>query len=82
MNFKRIENYSNIAKLVEEQTDKNISPEIMYCLQHMNDFEPFNYMVVNNSFVVIYDILSGDVIEKENLDNYINQVLEYAAENI
>ena len=86
MKIKRIEIYNDIGDLFEEQLTleeiNNIDPEIMFYLHHINDFEPLSFMVVNNDTVITFDNISGDAFEQIPITDFINESIEYAAENI
>ena len=51
-------------------------------LDCIDDFEPFDYVVFNYEKVVICDEISGDIIGVDSIDEFINQTVEYIAENL
>ena len=85
MNMKKIAIYSDVSELIETECPEyvnSIDSEIMDYLSHVNDFEPLAFMVVNDSLVVTYDNISGDVIGQDSITDFINQSVDYAREEL
>ena len=85
MNFKMIAVYDDIGELVESECPdyvSNTEPEVMYYLHCMNDFEPLSFMVLNGDLVLTYDNISGDVVGQDSIQDFINQCVDYAREEL
>lgn len=86
MDIKKIAIYRDIDELIENECPaeyvNSIDNEIMDYLSHVNDFEPLSFMVVNDSLVVTYDNISGDVIGQDSVTDFINQSVDYARNEI
>lgn len=85
MDIKNITIYRDIDELIENECPEyvnSIDSEIMDYLSHVNDFEPLSFMVVNDSLVVTYDNISGDVIGQDSITDFINQSVDYAREEM
>ena len=85
MDMKKIAIYSDIGELIESECPEyvnNVEPEVMDFLHGINDFEPLSFMVVNDSLVVTYDNISGDVIGQGSIVDFIDQSVDYARSEI
>ena len=85
MNIKKIAIYTDIGDLIEEERPEYVDildGDIMDYLHGVNDFEPLSFMVVNDSLVVTYDNISGDVIGQDSIVDFINQSIDYAREEL
>ena len=85
MDIYKIANYDDIGELIESECPEyvnNIEPDVMDYLHSVNDFECFAFMVINNDLVVIYDHLSGDVINRLGIVDFIDQSVDEAREEI
>lgn len=81
MDMKKIAIYTDIGDLIESECPEyvnNVEPEVMDFLHGINDFEPLAFMVVNDSLVVTYDNISGDVIGQDSIKDFIDQSVDYA----
>ena len=85
MDMKKIAIYSDIGELIESECPEyvnNVEPDVMDFLHGINDFEPLSFMVVNDSLVVTYDNISGDVIGQGSIVDFIDQSVDYARSEI
>jgi len=85
MDIKKIAIYTDIAELIETECPEyvnSIDNETMDYLSHVNDYEPLSFMVVNDSLVVTYDNISGDVIGQDSIVDFIGQSVDYARNEI
>ncbi len=82
MEFKTINIYRSPADLIRDYGSETFSDEIMDYLDHVNDFEPLYFLVINGSDVVTVDEIGGDVISTDPLQDFIRQSVEYAKEEL
>ena len=82
MEFKTIETYDNAADLIREHFQEDVSDEILFHLDHVNDFDAVNFLVINGSDVVIVDTINGCVYGHQPLDEFIQMAIEEAMEEI
>ena len=85
MDIYKIATYDDVAELIESECPEyvnNIEPDVMDYLSSVNDFECFAFMVINNDLVVIYDRLSGDVVNRLGIVDFIDQSVDEAREEI
>ena len=82
-NICRISTYDNILKLIEYERPEYLNsedPEVIDFLRHINDFEPVSFLVINDDSIVSYDRISGDVISQTEINEFIEQLIDYAKE--
>lgn len=83
--MKTIELYSTAYMLID-----NDRPEFLdqltqgqrETLEHVDDFESIDYLLIDGSAVVIRDMMSGDVLQIETLAEFLRHTLDYLKENI
>ena len=82
-NICRISTYDDILKLIEYERPEYLNdedPEVIDFLRHINDFEPVSFLVINDDSIVSYDRISGDVISQTEINEFIEQLIDYAKE--
>ena len=82
-NICRISTYDDILKLIEYERPEYLNgedPEVIDFLRHIDDFEPVSFLVINDDSVVSYDRISGDVISQTEINEFIEQLIDYARE--
>lgn len=79
--MKSVFTFTNPADLVREYHDGPLSDDIMFELDHVNDFESFGFLVIDNKTVITYDVLNGDVYSQTTVEEYVRQSIEYAEES-
>ena len=81
MGFHEISTFTNPAELIREYYFGDpISDDVMFELDHVNDFESFWFLVINGETVVTYDVLNGYVYDTSSIEDYIRQLIEYATQ--
>ena len=78
------EAYDLIEYVIGEPEIESVlsSDEIDY-LKHMNDFECFQFFLLNDDFVLVSDGINGDVISEnaEGFDDFWKSTVEWVKEN-
>ena len=85
MDIYKIANYESVSTLIEQECPEyvnNVEPEVMDYLHHVNDFELISFVVINNDLVVTYDDITGEVRERLNIVDFIDQWVDYAREEL
>ena len=72
--------YDNPGDIVRDYSDEKFSDEIMDYLDHINDFEPIRFLVLNNNTVISFDHLCNCTIGQDSMENFILECIENAKE--
>ena len=81
MDIYKIANYTDVGELIESECPEyvnNVEPEVMDYLHGVNDFEPIAFTVINDSLVVVYDSINGDVFNRLGIVDFIDQSVDEA----
>jgi len=72
----------DVMRMIEESNYDylldDVSDEVKHTIEHMWDFEPLNFLVVDFSAVIITDSINGEVIGQ--YDNIMDCILEIIKE--
>ena len=66
--------YKSAADLCADydpETMANLSPELAEAVDHLDDFQGYNFAVADNEQVIIFDECSGDVMETYTVADFI-----------
>lgn len=83
--IKNIMHYDNEMEIFENYADEKLesmTEDEKEFLDHIDDFESFDYVVINDEIVVVFDVICGDVISAEYIDEFVKITMEYIAENL
>lgn len=71
--------YRDLDKLFHDFCDKSITDkfteDFRRYLLHLNDFDPFNFAVINYDTVITLDSVNGDVLGINKIDEFLQQAL-------
>lgn len=83
MKLFNIDSYSDAYTLILEQDPdaiNGLSSDVIFSLQHMDDFEGYKYYVFNYQTVTVTES-DGTVITDYSLQEFISDSIDRAAEN-
>ena len=85
-NINNIMHYSSAWNVFDENTTRAqweaIPEDVREALQHVDDFEPFAYILVNGDTVYTVDSFNGDVLQVETLEEFMQRTIEYITEDL
>ena len=84
--MKNIMIYDDVFELISDYKPEcldNQPEDVLSYLRGFNDFEPFKFLVIDDSQVITIDGLSGDVIcDPETMASFVYQSINYARDEM
>lgn len=78
-----IQHFSTAADVVREYSDSDIDSELMEYIDSLDDYESFDYFVIDGAAVIVTDGICGTVINApQPIDEFTQTTIDYAAENM
>lgn len=81
-----IMHYSSAWDVFDENTTRAqweaIPEDVREALHHVDDFEPYSYVLVNTDTVYVVDSINGDVLNTESLKEFMQHTIEYITEGL
>lgn len=83
ISFENIQHFSTAADVVREYSETDIDIELMEYIDSLDDYESFDYFVIDGAAVIVTDGICGTVINApQPIDEFIQTTIDYAAENM
>lgn len=82
MEFKTIETFDNAADLLREHYTGAVSEDVLFYLEHVDEYETLAFLVVNSETVVIFDTLSGYAYHQQPIAEFMQDAIEEAKEDL
>ena len=82
--MKTIELYSSAYMLIWNDQPgflDQLTQEQRGLLEHVDDFEPYDYLLIDGACVVVRDMISGEVMQIGTLAEFLHNTLEFLKEN-
>lgn len=78
-----IQHFSTAADVVREYSDSDIDSELMEYIDSLDDYESFDYFVIDGAAVIVTEGLCGTVSGNPlPVEEFIQNTIDYAAENM
>lgn len=77
--------YSSAWKVFDENTTRAefdaIPADVIDAIKHVDDFEPYAYVLINGATIHVIDSFNGDVFNTLPLEEFKAETIKYAMED-